>query len=1160
MERIWTGKQLEAINKKGDLLVSAAAGAGKTAVLTERIARLISEGTDPEELLVVTFTNAAAAEMKERIEARLRELADISSSEGDPIKAQRLRQAAASCERANISTLHSFCMNVLRRNYHEAGLDPAFEVAEEVDRQLLASKAMEQILEEAYEANEENRDEAFEELQRTVKSDDRLERLLYSLYAFAEAKPDPEGWLDMAAAKYTDDFPAAAKSIGDMLVNEAREELEFYLHEAERLIIDLPEEERTAAAALSSDRDIMMGFIMQNDYDRWVSGLAGDIPYARLSWTRGAADEDKAEAKAYRDAFKKCMGKLKKRFAHSLEEEEGFARLLSPPIAALKKLLLAYSERFRLLKEEAGVIDFSDMEQLTLKVLKNESIAAEYRDRFRYIFVDEYQDINPAQEAVLAAISKDNRFMVGDVKQSIYRFRQAEPGIFLEKYRGFNGSGGHFRIDLNSNFRSRTAILDAANLLFSQLMRGGRVGEIDYSDNAALVSGRERRPCDPYGEVEAVLIDPGLDPDEPPEEPFDEEYDNEEPESGASLQAEYAARRILDIMENSTIMEDGEPRRYRWSDFTVLLRSVRGSVGDWIETFARSGIPCVSSSGDGFYEALEVRLFMDLLRVIENRRQDIPLLAVMRSPIFGFTEEDLVHIKADHRSECITDSVILSAQDPASPPWSIKCGRLLSAIERWRRELKLTELGVFIRSLLDETGFAVYVSSLYGGEARRSNLETLCSQADRYSKNGGSLGGFIRYFDSARASSPSVGSAAPSYDAVKLMTIHASKGLEFPVVILGDITRKFNRRSSSDVGIFDSELGIGLCSVSGDRENRSILQRAMAGRENKRQNAEEMRLLYVAMTRAKERLILLGMKKKASAFADKLSRRLDDIRIMNADCYADWIFGAYFPKGKDLPAALEGGGEVRLEIKSPGGAAGSRAAMTEAEFEEWLQNAAFIDSRELSDRFDFSYGDPAVSSLPSKLSVTGLTLRRAEVADIPRFMQGERAFTGAEIGTLTHRLLQHISIRPHSEETIKEELDALTKRGLFTEREAEAIRIPSVTAFFGSEIGKRLITSPRVEREREFNLLMEASALTDSDSDEPILLQGVIDCCFMENGEWVLIDHKTTHVDPARDIKATAELYRRQLELYASALERLTGARVKEKYVYLLSADTAVRV
>ena len=1146
MPKNWTPEQLNAITVPGDLLVSAAAGAGKTAVLTERIARLIAEGVSVNELLVVTFTNAAAAEMKERIESRLRELAE---SEEDSERARALLSAAESCSRANISTLHSFCMNVLRRNYHEAGLDPAFTVAEALDAELLAKRAIDEVLEEKFSENEKRSDAGFDALLVSVGDDEKLEELIRKLHTFAVSRPDPKAWLDMAVSRYTDDFASTSKMIADSLVSVSVRELELFAARARALRVEIGDAHPGISAALDSDLSILLALDLKPDYDSWVSELP-NIEFTRLNWKRGTDPDEKKGVADYREDLKNYFKKLKKRFSHTLCEEECFIRLLAPPIKALRSLADAFAARFAALKEEAGVVDFADMEQLTLTVLKNQAIADEYRSRFRYIFVDEYQDINPAQEAILKAVSRDNRFMVGDVKQSIYRFRQAEPAIFMDKYRNYRGEDGHIRIDLTHNFRSRTQVLDAVNLLFSNIMRGERVGEIDYSDNAALksiVSGNSD------GEVSLTLIDPMLGTNRY----FPDETDEK---SSACLEAAYAADRILRIMETETVMENGVPRRCRFSDFAVLLRSAKSVASYWVTTLSDRGIPCVTANGEGFFESIEIRLFMSLLRVIDNRRQDIPLLAVMRSPVFGFTSDDLVHIRVQAPDDDILTAVQKAAADPAMPTWSIKCRDMLKKIDEWREKCFLSELGDLVAFVLDDSRLPAYVSSLRGGSARLINLESLVSLAFRYAETGGSLNGFIRYVDESAATNEMPAQHSPGVDAVRIMTIHSSKGLEFNTVILGDIQKKFRRSYYSDTGIFDSELGVGLCSVSGDTDMKSMLQRAISAREASRLNAEEMRLLYVAMTRAKKRLIMLGIKKKAAEFAEKFARPLDDVRIMKADHYLDWILGAYFPDGLSIPARLENGGSITFGVVGRELVPGNSRGMDEEGFETWLQDAYSADTSSLKKKLRFRYPFADAAALPSKLSVTGLTLRPANTAALPRFMEDAAELTAADVGTLTHRLLKLIRIAEHTEESVRKELTRLTEEGMFTPREAGAISIPSVVKFFSSDLGRRLIASPRVEREREFELLLPANELLETKLAEPVMLQGVIDCCFLESGSWILIDHKTTRVGSRHTKRTVAERYRDQLKLYSRAITSLTGIPVREMYVYLLSEDDAVKL
>ncbi len=1148
--RNWTDKQLEAITAEGDLLVSAAAGAGKTAVLTERIARLIANGASVDSLLVVTFTRAAAAEMKERIERRLHELA---SAEADADAANRLFAAAASAERANISTIHSFCSRVLRRNYSIAGIDPQFRIADTQEAAVLMEQALDECLEKAFAENETRPSEGFAALLKAVRTDVRLAELIKRLYRYSVSLPDPDAWLDRAVYIYGDGFPGVMDAVAEDIIRSSREEPEIYLSKAAELIRSLSPEQKNIIRALHSDMDRLLALSLQNTYDGWRDALA-QFKFDRLTWNRGTPEEDKADVKEYRDGVKKLISEYReRRFAHSMEEERLLAQRLAPPIGVLRRLVGSFGEIYSAIKTGRGLIDFSDVEQLALKVLRNESCASEYRCRFKHVFIDEYQDVNPVQEAILAAVSGGSCFMVGDVKQSIYRFRMAEPGIFLEKYRTYRGADGKRRIDLNRNFRSSSAILDAANALFEKLMHDS-VGEIDYSDNAALVSGLG--DVGPVHPCELVLINVPTQAESP-------EDDADEPDR-VSAEAGYAARRILDMMQNEQLTENGVSRPYRWSDFTVLLRSTKALASKWMSVFSDAGIPCISDAASGFFDAVEVRVFLDLLRVIDNRRQDIPLLAVMRSPIFGFTDEELIHIRSDYGGADWLDRVTCAALDAASPTWGVKSRRMLDSLARWRKRCRLVGVGDFVGALLDETRFGVYCSALSGGAARSANLEALCAKARRYSDMGrGGLHGFITYMDGVTGAADAEPIQSPQVDAVQIMSVHKSKGLEFPVVFLGGTLRSFNRSYTRDVGLFDAELGIGLCSVDGNAKSKHILQRAIAQREARRMCAEEMRVLYVAMTRARSRLVITGAAHDVESIIKDGAKPLNDMRIMRSKSFMEWMLGAYFPNGltgMSAKRSFPNGGELSLSVLSAEEAVHGARRMSRDRWEEWACNATFADTSEVDLRFASAYPHDADTRLPSKLSVTGLAGRSTEIAELPNFMQVQAAPDGVQIGTLTHRLLQRISIAPHTADSVRSELAELTAAGLFSPAEAAVIRTSSVAAFFASNLGMRLIASPRVEREKEFNIMLGADELIQAPTSSEVMLQGIIDCCFIENGRWVLIDHKTTRVEAPHTARSVARQYQSQIDLYSKALEKLTGIPVAERYIYMLSVDEAVRM
>ncbi|MBO4878805.1 MAG: UvrD-helicase domain-containing protein, partial [Clostridia bacterium] len=573
---MWTKEQLEAINSEGNLLVSAAAGAGKTAVMTERIARIISEGTRVEELLVVTFTKPAAAEMKQRIETRL---IDLSESEKDQSKKRFLTEAAAGVSGANISTIHSFCTNVLKRNYHIVGLDPAFRVGDDAETALLRKKAMDELMEEFYLSAEKEEDEVSDFLIRTFGENDGIESILLSIYSFIIARPQPIEWLKKAAAAYGKDFYKAQEKAGEHLIGIASRDLKVFMNYADRVNEEnrgiLTGDDRGFLSIVSDDRQSLFAFTLYNSYESWQRNLDG-FRLKKMYLKKGLEAPD--SIKKYRKQLSDLLSKkIKPLFKYTLEEEEKAAAAIEPVLEKLCALEEGFMERYAALKQQEAIIDYSDMEQLTLLVLSNEDAAEEYRQRFKYIFIDEYQDTNLVQDSIISRISRGNNlFMVGDVKQSIYRFRQAEPASFLQKYRSYEGKTGK-RIDLNHNFRSNTAILNAANKLFSQLMLG-EVGEIDYSDNAALRPGEGRE----QGSVELALIE--LSPDiyrektaEDDDSPAPEENGAgetaetaESEEQGAfeeleSVEAEaaYIADRIHELMRDGSVIdkEKGEKRK-----------------------------------------------------------------------------------------------------------------------------------------------------------------------------------------------------------------------------------------------------------------------------------------------------------------------------------------------------------------------------------------------------------------------------------------------------------------------------------------------------------------------------------------------------------------------------------------------------------------------
>lgn len=1204
----WTAEQERAINQKGNLLVSAAAGAGKTAVMTERIVRLIAEGANVNELLVVTFTKAAAAEMKQRIEARLSTLAE--SAEDEAVR-RRLYDVAPDIGGADISTIHSFCRDVLRHNPHLAGLDPAFRVADEAEAAMLRAEALDAVIEAAHEEAETLGSDEIDRLIDTLGDDKTLAEIIIKLYTFIVARPNPMAWLDTAVSAYDEAFDEFASIAEDVLINETKRDLRGMRTESESMYHDaVGTLSERYASVIASDANGLQALESQETYDGMYYALL-DFKFASLPRIKGSTAPE--EIKNYREKQKAAMEKLKKRFTMNVERERELAERLYPRIKTIGNLTKAFIREYSSLKQEAAIIDFSDMEQLCYEVLKHESAAAEYRERYKHIFIDEYQDTNSVQDAIIASVScGDNLFMVGDVKQSIYRFRQAEPANFLNKYKSYDGTHGT-RIDLNANFRSRSAILSAANGLFSRIMLG-EVGEIDYSDNAALRSGMpiggaedkipeaahsdkaetaygDKAEAAAYGDkaetahgseaergsAELILIDlndgaelwsdendsdNGRTKEEENEQETNEE-ENFETYERAEVEAMYAAKRIRELMKEGRIFDRtiGCERNLVYSDFAVLMRAMAGSALTWVNTLTRCGIPCTAELGDGYFDAIEVQVFINLLRIIDNRRQDIPLMSVLLSPICAFTGEELVEIRTSYEGEELIDRLIRAADD-AEKGYAPKVRKLLSDIDAWREYVRNNGVEALIGRLLNETNYYNYIGILPGGAVRQANLERLSERAHLYESNSGrGLHGFIRMLDGMR-DNISVGAAQrPAVDAVRIMSIHKSKGLEFPVVFIAGIANMFSRRDRQSAIIVDAELGIGLRPRGvGKIRREPLFRRAAAAKDSSKLISEEMRILYVGMTRAKDRLILLGAGKSMLKLINNNARELTKQRIMNANRYIDWLLGAYFPFGLNIENA-KCGVESRIEtdiLKTQYLNASTlkqlgleNTNINERDYTEWTEKAKNYDTSGFAEYVNFSYPNRADSLRPAKRSVTDYMNSEYEyIPAVPHFMREGRKLSAAERGTAVHKLVMNLPLIEHNSISIAEAIESLKASGRLTMEEAQSIYVKGILNLTESGLWKRIIASSRVERELEFTHLLESGEL----------VQGIIDCCFVEDNSWVIVDYKTTAVREGESSIAVAMRYARQLEGYANALYKLSGMPVKEKWVFLLGMGVAEQV
>lgn len=1177
----WTSEQRRAIEEHGDILVSAGAGSGKTAVLTERIVRLVREGLDVKALLCVTFTIAAANEMKKRIE---RALYEAAAAAGDEAEAARLNEAARESASASISTLHSFCTQVLRRHFNEAGLDPDFRVADESEAALLREAAWDELCEARLSADTG----AFSDLLEALGGDAPAYEAVNSLLDFCRAQPDPWGFLARAKAKY----------------ETTAEELERG-EEAMELLLATRREIQAKIAVLSRARDALAGeypepaafideelaharMIAMQRTPRALACALETRPHAkgaRISW-RGCPDARKLPADRARNKLKETLAIEARFWLRGMEREAALLLRQRPLVAELFAAVRDFSERFAGRKRLRSVIDYGDMEQFALALLQREEIAAEYRARFQYVFMDEYQDANAVQEEIIRALSNPGAlFLVGDVKQSIYRFRLAEPALFLRRYRRYEDPACGCRIDLNANFRSAPGVIGAVNAVFSQMMRA-ESAELDYDESARLSHARgEHIPPAPDA-AEFVFLDLLSPSPEEAQEPFPEDAPGEEdaqeaeasagepPRAIAEAEASLAAQRIRDLMENGSVFDPrtGEVRKPRYGDFAVLLRSYKNAAEDWLTTLSLAGIPAYGEAAGGFFDALEVRLFMDLLRSIDNRRQSIPLAAVLRSPIGGFSTEELIELRTvygelDSSGErpvwrCF-DSLARAAGDDA--PLSLKARAFLDKLARWQALSGLVSVHALIGALLDETDYALFCRALPGGKQREANLEALCEKARLFEATGSAgLSAFLHYAEKLRSLGASGAAHAVGADVVRVMSIHASKGLEFPFVFIGGLARRFNIDYKRKKLLCDPDLGVAVRFNMAGVRTQSLLARAIAARSANKSLAEEMRVLYVAMTRARERLFLLC----ATPGGDRLVERaaLATPGDAQGESYAQWLLSCLLRarEGEELraryglppPADAAPIGIALTPALCPAFASGS-ARMGEAAYRRALREAAPLPAADAL--FSHAYAHCADTAVPSKVSVTGLSGHEIKLAEAPDFLLAAR-MTPADRGTAYHALMQRIWLNARDEGGVRAELARLEGQGLLSAPQARAVDPGEIAAFLSSPLGLRLASASHVRREVAFNISLPASALDLSTSDAPVILQGVIDCCFLEDGQWVLIDYKTDGVLPGVSAAAAANKHARQVNLYAHALGRLTGIPVKARAVVLFSYRAAVEI
>lgn len=1209
----WTNEQQAAIDSRGQtLLLSAAAGSGKTAVLVERIIRRLLDKEYPidiTELLVVTFTKAAAAEMRDRIGTALMK---ALSETKDP----RVERQLALLPSAQISTLHAFCQHVIRKYFYTIDLDPAFSIAGEEELNLLRRQVLEDVFLSYYEDDEKASIlYPLADMFGSDRGDDILMDTVSRMYTYARSLAWPEHWLKEAARAY-DVAPDAV--IDDMvwagpIKDAVRRILEEDAHLYDGVLYHLRQREAFAPACdtfVAEQAALRQAAQARswNDLSRFVRAI--DFP--RLKSLRKLSDDDKAvweRCKKVRDDVKKDVIKTLQSVYFSATPEEWLdgMRAMKPVMDGLVTLTLDFAKAYGAAKKEKGWIDFSDLEHFCLQILLApdaspehpvpSAAAEELRSQYEEVFIDEYQDTNGVQELITRLVSgEDNRFMVGDIKQSIYRFRLADPTLFLEKYQSFSRDEKAVQhcIDLGRNFRSVPVVLDAVNAVFSRAMTAEAAG-MDYGEREKLYAGRQAPDDERWigGPVEVDIVPT----------PSDEEDDDGS--TAFEKECRFIAGRIGELLASGRMAarKDGtlEPLSYR--HIVVLLRSMAGKADVLIQALQEGGIPSYAEQSGGYFAAVEVQVMLALLRCIDNPEQDLAMAAVLRSPLVGLDETALAGVRLAGDGTLWQNLPAFVASLPDGVDEKEDLQQFMAAFDSWRTYSRRHGVAELLQRLYDDTAYVDFVGAMPGGDVRQANLKALYDRARQYEE--ASFRGLFRYLQLMDKMKEDGLDLAPAKvvsekeDVVRIMSIHKSKGLEFPVVFVADMGKAFNRRDTQDQILFHNRLGIGLKQY--DPEWRisypTLIWSGIAAQLRWEGTAEEERILYVAMTRARDQLILTG---HSSHIDRDWQRWTSHLNPAQAKSYFDWVmpaalapFGAkadadYARPGaawqdavwqvriaKAVPAGTveEGAydGEPRLEALRRGDLTGTPVPSWLDEQLSWqyaypqaVRTAAKFSVSEVKRRYQELHSDElqdeAALSVPAAAVIPPAPGEDDAFAALPPWLAGEEAaVSGAQRGTALHKALQYITpAADQTTATLRREIDAFVRQGLLSREEAKLVYVPVLAAFCQSDIGRRMAESPELHREYPFTVLLAGGdPLPETETGEQILIQGVIDCLFREDDAWILVDYKSDRLE-------TADAFRRryavQLALYKRAVEQITHRPVEETYIYSLHLQQEIRL
>ncbi|HEK8878858.1 TPA: helicase-exonuclease AddAB subunit AddA [Clostridioides difficile] len=1268
----WTKEQLEVIeSRECNLLVAAAAGSGKTAVLVERIIQMITSRENPidiDKLLVVTFTNAAASEMRERIGDAIGKALDENPEN------KHLQNQLVLLNKSSITTIHSFCLDVIKSNFHRINLDPNFRIGDQTECAILKQEAIEEVFEDLY----EERDEGFLNLVESYAErggDKEVQDIILGIYSFAMSSPEPKKWLIDSAERFNIDenFDFSQSIWARAILDTVKIEINGLCLNMERALkeVESIEELETFAEKLSVEykkiADISqacnkswdeaykkMASMSFENYVKGVKRISKDAP----SYIK----ESKEKAKTIRDKTKKSLESIVSATFNkdndSIREEIKYLYNIVKPISSV---VLRFEEEYSNKKREKGIIDFNDIEHFALNILTDvdekgnivpSDIAVGYRNKFYEIFIDEYQDSNLVQEVLLKAVANTetpNRFMVGDVKQSIYRFRQAKPELFLQKYNNYNDKKGssHRKIMLYKNFRSREEVVDAVNYIFENIMNEN-IGEIEYTEKERLNLGAnfnvdtdEKSIIGGATEIHLIQKDNKLDDDIINDKDDrinnkENEIEEEEKLDNIQLEARMVGNIIKDLMK---VNEDGKIQKvydkgidgYRpveFRDIVILLRATSAWAPVFADELMNMDIPTYADVGVGYFDTIEIKTILSLLQIIDNPMQDIPLISVLKSPIFGFTPEDLIDIRVQSKDKIFYEVLKSTAEYDGftdsqnenesefipSEECINKSKDFLIKLKEFKEKSMYMSTDEFIWYLYTRTGYYAYVGALPGGSQRQANLKVLFERAKQFEET--SLKGifnFVNFIEKLKKSSSDMGSAktlGENANVVRIMSIHKSKGLEFPVVICSAMGKNFNTQDFKKSILYHHNLGYGPQFVDYERRISfpSIAKEALKSKINIENLSEEMRVLYVAFTRAKEKLIITGSTRNIQDSIKRWSNGIESLdtisqyEILKGKNFLDWIMPCVL-RHRDLSNLLEEVGldavfNVEHNSKWYGKLWNKNDILVEKKSDEEKESIEEILEKidvdnpdsdyysEIEEKLNYIYPYEFSTRKPATISVTEIKkiqnnyeeelintiFEQKVILKKPLFIQNEEErekISGTERGTIVHLVMEVLDLKNVSSvNDIKSQIRGFVSKGIITEKQASIVNPYKIYKFFASNIGKRMLNAEIINREKSIyaqvnmkDIYIYEKLINNDDKklydNESVMLRGIVDAYFEEDNQIVLVDYKTDFVNE-ENINQIIEKYKKQLDLYADIIETLTGKSVKEKCIYLFGVDEAV--